>query len=190
MAWPWVRIPPVLLALNVSTNHLQEFKKMRSSTVIKNAFILISATTSVAVAVLSFQQGMEHVTNTLLAISLASLCLSVIISNQEKTDSTEISELQDTIKETETDQRFQELRSNFDRDIKEIHHRISMSETESRQRSNTSEKDIYYAINEVRYDLETYKKYNDIFISDNKIKMVARDIGVRASSSVDPDISC
>ena len=163
---------------------------MRSSTVIKNAFILISATTSVAVAVLSFQQGMENVTNTLLAISLASLCLSVIISNQEKTDSTEISELQDTIKETETDQRFQELRSNFDRDIKEIHHRISMSETESRQRSNTSEKDIYYAINEVRYDLETYKKYNDIFISDNKIKMVARDIGVRASSSVDPDISC
>ena len=65
-----------------------------------------------------------------------------------------------------------------------------MSETESSQRSNTSEKDIYYAINEVRHDLDTYKKYNDIFISDNKIKMVARDIGVRASSSVDPDISC
>lgn len=165
---------------------------MQLSASLKNVFILMSAMISVLVVVLFFQQGMGHVTNILLAISLISLCVSIVISNQEKSYNTEISELQDTIKGKETDQRFQELRSSFDRDIKEIHDRISMFDSDSSARDRSSEKDIYYAINEIRHDFDNYKKCtsNTLVDMDNKIKYaVSRDIGVGISSSVNPDIS-
>lgn len=153
---------------------------MQSDSILRNVFVLIAVISAITAAVFSFQQGMEYFANQFFTISLISICAETIFTKQRKRDSTEISDLQNIIKEKDTNSRFDEQYRYFENEVKDLH--TSMS---------ANDKDLQHEIVMLRSEFDRNKKHTDTRIhdTDGKIKTLARDIDVHSMSPVDPDTS-